>query len=84
MVDMIDCAVSFVGPGIEAFEGEIEDLGMRHRQMGVKENFFDVMIQAVVETLQKQLGDSFTANDRKSWQSVLGFITTIMIKAYHK
>jgi hemoglobin-like flavoprotein len=84
MVEMIDCAVSFVGPGIEGFQGEIEGLGDRHRSMGVKERYFGILLQAVIATLKKHLGDSFTAQDEKSWQTVFEFIIDTMSTSYNK
>lgn len=74
MVDMIDCAVAFLGPDLELLENDLKALGRRHIAYGVSAKFFPVMERAVIYALEEILGDRFTRRDSNSWQAVFYFM----------
>ena len=79
MVDMIDCAVSFLGPDLGPLVEQLNDLGTRHIAYGVKPEFLPVMGQACIYTLQQVLGSTeFSFEDTKDWISVFAMMVTHM------
>jgi len=78
MVDMIDCAVAFLGPDLDPLEEQLRCLGKRHEKYGVQPDFFPVMGQAVLYALQDILGSRFTLEDTVNWSCVFQFMATKM------
>lgn len=78
MVDMLDMAVSFLGPDLEPIEYELHDLGKRHIGYGVTTGYLPVMERAVMYALEGILGDKLTREDRGSWQVVFQFMISHM------
>lgn len=84
MVDMIDCAVGFLGPDLDPFVADLLELGGRHYKYGVRPEFFRVMGQALFFALYKFLGDNFSMDDRSSWENVFNFMVHHMEKGYYR
>lgn len=80
MVDMLDMAVSFLGPDLEPIEEELQDLGKRHLAYGVNSDYFPVMERAVMYALESILDEKLTREDRGSWQVVFHFVIDNMTK----
>ena len=79
VVDMIDCAVSFLGPDLEPLTKDLHHLGRRHKKYGVQPKHLPVMEKAVIYALEELLGNKkFTRNDRNSWQIVFHFMVMKM------
>lgn len=78
IVDMIDCAVNFLGPDFEAMEEILLDLGGRHVAYGARAEYFAVMGNAFVVALGKILKSAFTDELRKDWNQVFGFMAEKM------
>jgi len=53
MVDMIDCAVAFLGPDLDPLEEQLITLRKRHVKYGVKPQYLSVMGQSVLFVLQQ-------------------------------
>lgn len=77
MVDMIDMAVSFLGPDLEPLE---EDFGRRHIGYGVQSEYLPIMERAVMYALEELLDNQFSKEDRNSWQVIFHFMITHMVK----
>lgn len=60
----------------------LEDLGTTHVGYGVAEAHYDVVGQALIDTLAAGLGDKFTPHVKDAWLAVWGIIATTM-KADH-
>ena len=84
VVDMIDCAVSFLGPELDTLSGTLIDLGKRHLRYGVHPSYLPVMNLAVCFALHEMLGAAFTQRDRKSWEGILEFMVTQMMMGMTK
>ncbi|GKY93941.1 hypothetical protein MPSEU_000361000 [Mayamaea pseudoterrestris] len=80
MVDMLDMAVSFLGPDLEPIEYELLDLGKRHIAYGVQPEYFPIMERAVMYALDGILDDKLTRDDRGSWQVIFQFMIENMTK----
>lgn len=74
MVDMIDRAVSYLGPDMEVFEKELIALGRRHMRVGVQAEDLEYMGCAVQFALEYVLGGEFTTKERLAWAEVLAFM----------
>jgi hypothetical protein len=80
MVDMVDLAVGFLGPDMEALEEEVKVLGVRHIKYGVAPEFLPVMGKALLFSLRKILKEKLTADDFVAWQVIFDFIVLHMTK----
>jgi len=78
MVDMIDCAVAFLGPDLDPLEQQLRSLGKRHIKYGVKPEYLPIMCQAVLFALQQVLGSKFTLVDMMDWANVFQLMTSKM------
>lgn len=78
MVDMIDCAIAFLGPDLDPLEEHFKGLGQRHLRYGVKSEYLPVMGQAVLFAMQAVLGAKFSFEDTKDWIAVFDLMITKM------
>ena len=58
------------------------DLGKRHVDYGVKEEHFDAVGQALLETLANALGDEFDETTRTAWSDAYQSVAYAMKKAW--
>ena len=79
MVDMIDCAVAFLGPDLDLLAEHMKDLGQRHVAYGVKPDYFAHMGKAVIFTLAEMLGTRFSLDNVNEWTVIFQFMTSKMI-----
>lgn len=80
IVDMIDMAVSALGPDLDPLAEDLIELGQRHVKYGVPCDCLPVMEKAVMFALEEILQDKITREDRKSWQTIFHFVITHMTK----
>lgn len=80
MVDMIDCAVGFLGPDLDPLVDDMQDLGKRHISYGVESEYLPVMERAVMYAMEEILDNQFTRDDRQAWQLIFHFMITNMVK----
>lgn len=80
MVDMIDCAVGFLGPDLDPLTEDLNALGKRHVSYGVKAAYLPLMGESLYFALSKVLGSKFTSGDQKSWEAVFAFMIDKMVK----
>lgn len=56
----------------------LQDLGRRHAKYGVTDAHYDTVGAALIWTLEKGLGDRFTADVREAWVALYGVVATTM------
>jgi hemoglobin-like flavoprotein len=78
MVDMIDCAVGFLGPDLDPLTEDLISLGRRHLAYGVKEEYLPIMGESLQFALEVILKEKFTETDRQSWEAVFAFMISKM------
>jgi hemoglobin-like flavoprotein len=81
-VDMMDCAVGFLGPDLDPFAEDLQELGGRHLGYGVHPSSFKDMGRAFFYALTKFLGGYFDARRQHSFQTVFDFIAANMESGY--
>jgi len=76
MVDMIDMAVSFLGPDLDPLQEDLIELGRRHVRYGVPLEYLPVMERAVTYMLDELLvtDGGMSRSERQSWQVVFHFM----------
>ena len=57
----------------------MKDLGAKHVSYDVSEAHFPIVGQALLDTLEKALGDAFTKETKEAWAGVYGVITENMV-----
>jgi hemoglobin-like flavoprotein len=59
----------------------VRDLGRRHASYGVKDDHYDIVAQALLWTLEKGLGESFTGDVKEAWASTYTLLADTMKEA---
>jgi len=59
----------------------VQDLGRRHAGYGVTERHYDTVGAALLWTLEKGLGRTFTPELKDAWTDVYGLLATVMKEA---
>jgi hemoglobin-like flavoprotein len=62
----------------EALMPVLQDLGRRHARYGVTDAHYDTVGAALIWTLEKGLGERFTADVREAWVAVYQVVATTM------
>lgn len=62
----------------EALMPVLQDLGRRHARYGVTDAHYDTVGAALIWTLEKGLGERFTADVRGAWVAVYQVVATTM------
>lgn len=78
MIDMIDFAVSLLGPDLELIEEGLIALGRRHKKYGLLTRHLFSMEHAVIYALEEMLGDCFTRQDRRAWETIFQMVIKAM------
>jgi methyl-accepting chemotaxis protein len=79
-VQMIDKALSMLGPDIDILTEILLELGEKHVRYGVKPEYFSSMGRALIESLAAELGDDFTSDVKADWVEVYGALSYDMIR----
>lgn len=81
-IQMIDKALSMLGPDIEILTEILMDLGEKHVRYGVRPEYFPSMGRALIDSVQEMLGDEeFTPEVKSDWVEVYGALSYDMIRA---
>lgn len=81
-IQMIDKALSMLGPDIEILTEILLELGEKHVRYGVKPEYFPSMGRALIDTVQEALGEKdFTSDIKADWVEVFGALSYDMIRA---
>lgn len=59
----------------------VQDLGRRHVGYGVQDSHYDTVGTALLWTLEKGLGEAFTAETKEAWTAVYTVLATTMKNA---
>jgi hemoglobin-like flavoprotein len=62
----------------------VEQLGARHVGYGVQDTHYDTVAAALLDTLQKGLGEAFTTEVKDAWVAVYGVLAGTMKQAAAK
>lgn len=65
----------------ETIAGNIEALGQRHRQYGVRAADYNTFGAALMWTLEQVLGDAFTQEVREAWGETFALLSNSMKQA---
>ena len=84
MVDMIDFAVSFLGPDLELLQEDLVSLGKRHKGYGVISRHLFSMEHAVIFALEEMLDKNFTRQDRRAWELIFQMIIKAMTEGLNE
>jgi len=80
LMAMITVAVKGLN-NLEAIVPAVQELGKRHVKYNVKEEHYTVVGASLLWTLEKGLGDAFTADTKEAWTTVYGLLSSTMIDA---
>jgi len=62
----------------------VQKLGERHNTYGVKAEHYDFVGSALLDTLEKGLGDAFTPETKEAWTITYTTLAGVMIEAQEK
>ncbi|QNN23779.1 hemin receptor [Planctomycetales bacterium ZRK34] len=80
LMQMIGVAVGGLN-NLEAIVPAVEDLGRRHVAYQVTDEHYDTVAAALLDTLDKGLGDDFTDEVREAWTDTYVLLATTMKNA---
>lgn len=81
-IQMIDKALSMLGPDIEILTEILMELGEKHVRFGVRPEYFPSMGRALIDTIQEHLGEKdFNLETKSDWVEVYGALSYDMIRA---
>ena len=63
-----------------AMSDRYADLGTAHRALGVRAAHFEPMGAALIETLERELGDAFTPEMRAAWEAAYAQVSEDIIE----
>ena len=79
VISTVNVAVGMLAPDLDPLVGVLQGLGKKHKAYGVLPAHFDVVGQALLETLGDALGDKFTSDVKTAWTELWTVISTTMI-----
>ena len=66
---------------IDTIKESIEDLGRVHNKLKIKKEYYPVVAETLVETIQHQMGDKYKPQIGESWMKALTALADMMINA---
>ncbi|MGQ3683447.1 MAG: globin family protein [Candidatus Loosdrechtia sp.] len=80
LMQMIDFAVKNLDNSEELLP-TLQELGKRHVNYEVKEEYYDTVGEALLWTLEQTLGSDFTREAKEAWGDAYKLLSSIMINA---
>lgn len=77
MINLVVRGLDNIGPLV----GAVQDMGRRHAGYGVKDEHYDIVATALLDTLGKGLGDAFTTEVKQAWTEAYILLATTMKEA---
>ncbi len=65
---------------LEEFKGSIAQLAKKHTHMGVKREYFPIVVKAIICSVEDQYGKGFSPAHKKAWYKILNQVSAIMIE----
>ena len=81
LIQMIDTAMNMLGPDSELLTEIMLDLGAKHVSYGVKPEYFPVMGEALILTLEETLKEEITPEIKEAWKETYHELSSDMVKA---
>lgn len=78
---LLNTVFQMLGPDLDFINDILEQLGRRHKAMGVSPSYFPYMGIALIHALEEFLERSLTKEERDSWTIVFEIISSKIIKA---
>lgn len=72
--------VDMLGPNLEVMQETLVGLGRQHRRYGVNRKHFEFMGIALLGTVQELLGETFTAEQKLSWEECWKIMINSMLQ----
>ena len=82
LMQMIGVAVNGLRD-LDAILPAVQELGARHQGYNVTDAHYDSVGEALIYTLDKGLGDEFTADAKDAWTETYGILASVMKEAQH-
>ena len=80
LMQMLTAAVKGL-PRLDRLVPVVEDLGRRHAKYGVTDGHYETVGSALLWTLEKGLGSTFTPEVKEAWTTVYGILASTMKNA---
>lgn len=77
---LFDSIFQMLGPDTEFIEEILEQVGKKHKTMGVNPSFFPFMGQALIRALEEFTGKELTSAQQEAWESVYEAISEEIVK----
>ena len=84
LIQMLDTALNMLGPDIELLTEIMLELGIKHVRYGVKPEYFPVMGEALIATLEETLQHELADNVKEAWNETYKALSSDMIRAMTK
>lgn len=81
LIQMLDTALNMLGPDIELLTEIMLELGTKHIRYGVKPEYFPVMGECLIETLDEVLKEQITDTIKDAWEETYKALSSDMIRA---
>ena len=81
MVQMIDTALTMMGPGTEILQEILKELGEKHARFGVTKEMYPAMGKAIVHAVQTVTEQEFDKDVTESWLEFYAAISEEMVVA---
>jgi hemoglobin-like flavoprotein len=69
---------------LDSIKQSIEDLGRVHNKLNIKAEYYDIVITALIETIQDVMGQDFMPEIGVAWREALEYVSKLMINAPEK
>jgi nitric oxide dioxygenase len=84
VVRMFDVILSALGPDEELFYDVVTEMGEQHCKHGLSPDHFTLLCRAVVEVLEKIMGDEWTMEVRAAWSQIIDCVNAEIVKSMRK
>lgn len=76
---LIDSIIQMLGPDVEFIVEILEQVGQRHKAMGVNPSFFPFLGKALIVCLEESLGRKMSDMEKEAWEEVYEEISNVII-----
>jgi hemoglobin-like flavoprotein len=80
VIATVNTAVNMLAPDLDPLVEVLHDLGKKHAKYGALPAHYAVVGRALMDTLQKVLGEKFTSEVKTAWARIYDILSTSMIE----